>query len=470
MNTKIKVLYVEDDLSIIEFIKRLFNRYEEFDVMYATNGQEALGFYENYKFDLVITDMIMPIMDGFGLIKEVRKINPTQIFMIVTGLDNKEDLIKAIHLRINYFIEKPLDIKEFKSTLDEISLIIKQKRENELSKRTLEGYKLALDNNSIVSKTNKDGIITYVNDNFCKISKYSKDELIGNSHYILQHPDIPKDFFKAILKVISSNRQWQGKIKNISKNKDTYILDALIMPIINTNNEIVEYVFMGHDITQLEEKQEKLQIELEKITQEIEDTQKEVVFTMGSIGETRSKETGFHVKRVAEYSALLAKLYGLDDEKVELLKMASPMHDIGKVGIPDDILNKPGRLTKDEFEIMKSHSMIGYDMLKHSTREILKTSAIIAREHHERWDGKGYPDGKSGEDIHIYGRITAICDVFDALGSDRCYKKAWDLEKILKLFKVEKGQQFDPILMELFLDNLDDFLEIRDKYVDNFEN
>ena len=222
MNTKIKVLYVEDDLSIIEFIKRLFNRYEEFDVMYATNGQEALGFYENYKFDLVITDMIMPIMDGFGLIKEVRKINPTQIFMIVTGLDNKEDLIKAIHLRINYFIEKPLDIKEFKSTLDEISLIIKQKRENELSKRTLEGYKLALDNNSIVSKTNKDGIITYVNDNFCKISKYSKDELIGNSHYILQHPDIPKDFFKAILKVISSNRQWQGKIKNISKNKDTY--------------------------------------------------------------------------------------------------------------------------------------------------------------------------------------------------------------------------------------------------------
>ncbi|MEA3316072.1 MAG: response regulator [Campylobacterota bacterium] len=469
MNSKISVLYVEDDMMIIDFIKRLFIRYKEFNVMYAQNGQEGLELYENNKFDLVITDMIMPIMNGFKLIEEIKKISPTQLFMLVTGLDNKEDLIKAINLRVNYFIEKPLNIKKFKSTLDEISNIIKQKQENELSKLTLEGYKLAIDNNSIVSKTDSKGIITYVNDNFCKISKYTKEELIGKSHKIVEHPNTDKETLKAIWTVISSNRQWQGKIKHMAKNKDTYVVDTLIMPIINTNNKIIEYVFMGHDITQLEENQERLKIELEEATQEIEDTQKEVVFTMGAIGETRSKETGLHVKRVAEYSALLAKLYGLDEHIIELIRMASPMHDIGKVGIPDNILNKPGRLTKEEFEVMKSHSIIGYDMLKHSTREIMKTSAIIALEHHERWDGKGYPNGSSGEDIHIYGRITAICDVFDALGSDRCYKKAWDLEKILKLFQIEKGKHFDPILMELFLDNLDDFIKIRDTYVDKFE-
>ena len=191
-----------------------------------------------------------------------------------------------------------------------------------------------------------------------------------------------------------------------------------------------------------------------------------VWFRLGAIGETRSKETGFHVKRVAEYSYILAKLYGMNEEKAQLLKLASPMHDIGKVGIPDSILNKPGRLTPEEFEIMKTHSFLGYEMLKNSKKEILMTSAIVAHQHHERWDGKGYPQGLKEQEIDINGRITSICDVFDALGSDRCYKKAWKLEKILDLFRGGKGSQFDPNLTEIFLNNLDKFLEIRDRYID----
>ena len=206
--------------------------------------------------------------------------------------------------------------------------------------------------------------------------------------------------------------------------------------------------------------------ELINLQAEIEDTQKEVVFTMGSIGETRSKETGNHVKRVAEFSYLLGSLYGLSDDEAELLKLASPMHDIGKVGIADNILNKPGKLTFEEFEIMKTHSTLGYEMLKGSKREILKTSAIVAYEHHEKFNGKGYPRGLKGNKIHIYGRITAICDVFDALGANRCYKKAWELNKILELFKEEKNEHFDPILIDLFFENLDKFLEIRDKFKD----
>ena len=145
------------------------------------------------------------------------------------------------------------------------------------------------------------------------------------------------------------------------------------------------------------------------------------------------------------------------------------MHDIGKVAIADDILNKPGKLTYEEFEIMKTHSTLGYEMLKNSTRHILKTSAIVAYEHHERWDGNGYPRGLKGEEININGRITAICDVFDALGSDRIYKKAWELQKILELLKEGKGTQFDPSLVVLFLNNLDQFLEIRDLYIDKIE-
>lgn len=205
------------------------------------------------------------------------------------------------------------------------------------------------------------------------------------------------------------------------------------------------------------------------LTKEIEETQKEVVFTMGAIGESRSKETGNHVKRVAEYSKILALAYGMSKEEAELLKQASPMHDIGKVAIPDAILNKPGRFNDEERAIMETHAELGYAMIKDSKRPLLKAASIVAYEHHEKYNGSGYPNKTKGEDIHIYGRITALADVFDALGSDRVYKKAWDDERIFKLFKEERGEHFDPKLIDLFFENLDEILEVRQKYEDIYQ-
>jgi len=204
------------------------------------------------------------------------------------------------------------------------------------------------------------------------------------------------------------------------------------------------------------------------LKQEIEDTQREIIFTMGAIGESRSKETGNHVKRVAEYSYLLAKLYGLSEDEATLIKEASPMHDIGKVAIPDNILKKPARLTPKEYEIMKTHAKLGYEMLKHSKRPIIKAASIIAYEHHEQYNGKGYPRGLKGEQIHIYGAITAVADVFDALGSDRCYKKAWNDEDIINYFIKETGEHFHPVLANLFLANYEEFIKIREKFKDDF--
>lgn len=206
------------------------------------------------------------------------------------------------------------------------------------------------------------------------------------------------------------------------------------------------------------------------LTNEIEETQKEIIMTMGEIGESRSKETGNHVKRVAEYSYIIALALGMSTEEAELLKLASPMHDIGKVAIPDAVLKKPGKLTDEEFDIMKSHTDIGYNLLKNSNRRILKTAAIVAYEHHEKWNGRGYPQGLKEEQIHIYGRITAIADVFDALGSDRVYKQAWDLDRILNLFKEESGQHFDPKVVKAFMKMLPDILKVRDQYSDAILN
>lgn len=199
---------------------------------------------------------------------------------------------------------------------------------------------------------------------------------------------------------------------------------------------------------------------------EIEKTQVEIILLMSEIAESRSKETGNHVKRVAQISAELARLAGLNPEEVKLLEVASPMHDIGKVAIPDSILNKPGKLTNEEFEIMKTHAAIGYDLLKHSHRPIIKAAAIVAHEHHEKWNGKGYPRGIEGDEIHIFGRITAIADVFDALSCNRCYKSAWELPRIIELFKRERGEHFDPILVDLFLNNIEKFDAIIKKYKD----
>lgn len=202
------------------------------------------------------------------------------------------------------------------------------------------------------------------------------------------------------------------------------------------------------------------------LSNEIEETQKEIIFTMGEIGESRSKETGNHVKRVAKYSYILALQLGMDHDEAELLRIASPMHDIGKVAIPDSVLKKPGKLTDEEFDIMKTHTLIGYGLLKNSTRRILKTAAIVAHQHHEKWNGRGYPLGLKGEEIHIYGRITAIADVFDALGSERVYKQAWELDRILKLFNEERGEHFDPLVVDAFMAQLPEILRIREQYSD----
>ena len=228
------------------------------------------------------------------------------------------------------------------------------------------------------------------------------------------------------------------------------------------------YKNVGLSVDEIEMKIQDGLTEIRNLNQEIENTQKEVVFTMGAIGESRSKETGNHVKRVAEYSKLLTIYYGLDEKEAEMLKQASPMHDIGKVAIPDAILNKPGRFDDKEREIMNTHANLGYEMLKHSNRPLLKMAAIVANEHHEKWNGSGYPKGLSGENIHIYGRITALADVFDALGSDRVYKKAWDDEKIFNLFREEKAKHFDPKLIDIFFEHLDEFLKIRETFKDKF--
>jgi PAS domain S-box-containing protein len=292
--------------------------------------------------------------------------------------------------------------------------------------------------------------IIYANENFYDLSGYSKDELLEKSYSIFEHDNQIDEIF--------SGNIWKGKLTYKNKNEKKFHLEVTMYPLKDGLGKIVEYMQISHDIT-----------EIEDLHEELEETQREIIYKLGEIGETRSSETGYHVKRVAEYSKLFAQKINLNDEEINRLFMASPMHDIGKIGIPDAILNKMGKLTDEEWEIMKTHAQIGYDILKNSKRETLKAAGIVSYTHHEKWDGSGYPLGLKGEEIHIFGRITAIADVFDALSSERVYKKAWSLERIYEYFKNEKGKHFDPNLIDIFFNNLNEFLAIKEKYNDLYE-
>jgi len=191
---------------------------------------------------------------------------------------------------------------------------------------------------------------------------------------------------------------------------------------------------------------------------EVVETQREMIHTLGEVVESRSQETANHVKRVARHSYRLALLAGLDEERAQLLQMAAPLHDVGKIAIPDAVLNKPGRLTDEERSLMMTHAELGHQILAGSNREVFQTAALVALQHHEKWDGTGYPRGLRGEEIDIFGRIVGLVDVFDALSHERAYKPAFPLEKCVEILQQDSGRHFDPRLVGLFLANLDEFV------------
>lgn len=295
------------------------------------------------------------------------------------------------------------------------------------------------------------------------ILRYNTEGIIGTQVMIDMKYIGALMIFIAIVLAVTFGNILKNDTKKIIENINIVKSGKYNTQTINRPDELGEISFAIKDMS----KSIKEGIEqIEQLHGEITNTQKEIIYTMGEIAETRSKETGNHVKRVAEYSYLLAIKFGLSEEEASILKLASPMHDIGKVGIPDNILNKPGKLTYEEFEIMKTHAQLGFEMLRHSKKPILQAAAIVSREHHEKYDGTGYPRGLKDKEIHIFARITAVADVFDALGSHRVYKKAWDDEKIFKLFKEEKGKHFDPVIIELFFENISEINKIRDMFKD----
>jgi response regulator RpfG family c-di-GMP phosphodiesterase len=202
------------------------------------------------------------------------------------------------------------------------------------------------------------------------------------------------------------------------------------------------------------------------LNQEITDTQAELILRLGDVVESRSNEAGNHVRRMAQICHLLAQEAGMTEDETAVLMHAAPMHDIGKIATPDAVLLKPGRLTPDEWEIMKQHPTVGLQILDGSQRPILKAAAVIAHQHHEKWDGSGYPQGLKGEQIHPYARIVAVADVFDALTHERCYKDAWPIDQVRDYLREVAGKHLDPCFVDILIRNIDKAAEVNRRWPD----
>lgn len=339
------ILIVDDEASNVLLLEKMLGANGYTNIVSTQNPTEVLALYEEYKSDLVLLDLNMPEIDGFGVMKAFhdRVEGDFPPIIVLTAQHMQDYRQRALDMGARDYVTKPFNVKELLSRVH----------------NTLE-VKLA-------------------------------------HNFMLKQ------------------------------------------------NEILEH-------------------KVQERTKEIHDTQLQVIRCLGLASEYKDEETGLHIIRMSQMAVIIAQQTNMSKEMCDLLLHAAPMHDVGKIGIPDHILLKPGKFEAEEWEIMKTHAQIGANILAEESSNLMKMAYDIALTHHEKWNGSGYPNGLSGEDIPIVGRITALADVFDALTSIRPYKTAWSIEKAVELIKSESGKHFDPELVEIFISQLPAIEAIKVKY------
>ena len=338
------ILVVDDQPVNVKLLEKVLQAEGYPNIISTTDSREALALYQQHQCDIVLLDLNMPNIDGFGVMEQLQKSSddfPT--ILVLTALKDRDSRVRALENGARDFVSKPFDRVEL---LSRIRNMLEVRMLNKAMKR--------------------------------------------------------------------QNRMLEQKVY--------------------------------------------------ERTRELDETRLEIIRRLGRAAEYRDNETGLHIIRMSQYSQILGLANGMTELEGDMLLNASPMHDIGKIGIPDQILLKPGKLTAEEWEIMKTHSTIGAEILSGHDSELMKMARVIAIAHHEKWDGSGYPKGHKGDEIPLVGRIVAVADVFDALTTTRPYKKAWSVEDAVDYIAENRGSHFDPQLVDLFMKNLPNILSIRARY------
>lgn len=343
--TMASILIVDDEAANVRLLEKILVTKGYNNVVCTQNPEQALPLYKEHNSDLILLDLDMPKLDGYGVMDQLAELTGSNLpsILVLTAQSMQSYRQRALDNGARDYVTKPFDV----------------------------------------------------------------DELLSRVHNLLEV--------------------------------------QMVQKFMRQKNKILEQ-------------------KVRKRTQDLQDSRLQIVHHLGRAAEYRDNETGLHIIRMSEIAVVIGKAAGIDDKQCNLLLNAAPMHDIGKIGIPDEILLKVEKLDAKEWAIMQTHVQIGADILSGDESELMTMAHDIALTHHEKWNGKGYPNGVAGEAIPLVGRVTALADVFDALTSLRPYKKAWTVEQAVNLIKEESGQHFDPSLVDIFLQNLPDIIAIKEKY------
>jgi len=488
-----KVMIVDDDRDVHEITKLALKdfRYVDEPLIFinAFSGEEARQLLKEHDdIAIVLLDVVMETDDaGLRLVKYIRGElnNPFIRIILRTGQPGQAPERQVVQdYDINDYKEKTeLTSKKLYTSIFTALGNYRALTGLDANRRGL--VKVIEASSSIYEEKNLDQFIQGVLEQVVALLFIDREAILVRNYAITSQNQGSR---QVIIAAIGKDREFIGKDPRDVLPND---VNGRIQHVLETHHEeLDDYTFTGYiqtrtgteaviyisSATHLQAPdRELLELFFKNITiglenlhlwKDIEETQSEIVYLLGDAVETRSNETGNHVRRVAEAARKLALLNGMDEDEANILHTAAPLHDVGKIGIPDAILNKPGKLEANEWEIMKSHAEIGARILSNSNRPTLKAAAIVASQHHENWDGSGYPDGLSGDSIHLYGRLVAIADVYDALCSKRSYKDSWSCQDAVAYLQEQRGLKFDPGLIDLFIENLAMFETIRTRYPD----
>ncbi len=468
-----RVLVADDEPMSRFLLEDALNEFQH-EVVSVSDGLEAWTLLQEPDAPrIAVLDWVMPGLTGVELCKRLKNRTdaPFVYVILLTGRNDKQDVVEGLDAGADDFLSKPFEPRELQSRLSvgarTIELENRARSYGEQMEALANEREIFLQafHHSVqgIFISNPSGDILHANAAFQRTYGYDSDELVGMNYSrlnpsmetFLDH-GIDEDEcgrrFRDIHDSINDPERgfWRGNVLHQTKRGDVRSIELFISAIRGNNGPPLAHIGMPVDVTERTEEEHRIRLECYR--------------ALADLAEKRDNETGMHLRRVSEYSALLARQLRLSTKFVSDIQTFAPLHDIGKVGIPDNVLLAPRKLTAEEFDIIKTHATIGYEIL--CGRPTLEMAAEIAYSHHEKFNGKGYPQGISGKEIPLSARIIALVDVYDALRTRRPYKEAWPHERVVSLIQEESGEHFDPEIVDAFLALEKTFEQISLEYQD----
>ena len=461
-----RILVTDDRPEVLQLVDRSLCNHYRCD--FAANLEQARKKLATEDFQLALCDLEMLGESGFDLAEEIAEEHPDTALVLITDTDDPELARKAFDLAghgVHGYLVKPFWPGQLLIT----AMNALRRRELEVSERS---YRLNLEErrHKIIDMAPmpiyvKDGSYryTFANGQADELAGRRKGQLVGETDEAIMSPEALEQTRAEDRRVLRDGATHRTE-ETIEIGGVKRCFQSVKFPLLNEKGQPNAVCGISIDISAQRDAlqlRDELAVSQQQAIKELRLSQKETVDRLAKAIEMHDLSTGEHVDRIAKVAAFLGAKLGLDAERVHLLQVAAPMHDVGKIATRDEILRKPGPLTPSERKEMQNHTVVGYEILANSKSELLRLAARIALTHHERYDGTGYPRGLSADEIPLEGRIVAVADVFDALLSDRCYRPAMSVEETVKILKEGRGTQFDLEIVDVLINGLPEVLRLR---------